>query len=56
MIILQLEGDEEYNRWSRKIAHKTQEAGQPLALIEIREIAPVRSRLVSPRLRLEDAA
>ena len=52
VIVLQLEGDEEYNRWSRRAAHKTQEEGQPLAFVEIRKLAPTRSRLVGPRVRL----
>jgi hypothetical protein len=52
VIVLQLEGDEEYNRWSRRMAHKTQEEEQPLAFVEIRKLAPARSRLVGPRLRL----
>ena len=29
VIILQLKGDEEYNRWSRRVARKTREKGQP---------------------------
>lgn len=53
VIVLQLKGDEEYNRWSRRIARKTREKGQPLAFIEIRKLAPARSRLVEPQLRLE---
>jgi hypothetical protein len=31
VVILRLKGDEEYNRWSRKIARRTREKGQPLA-------------------------
>jgi len=53
VVVLQLQGDEEYNRWSRKIARKTCEKGQPLAFIEIQKLAPARSRLVEPQLRLE---
>jgi Family of unknown function (DUF5647) len=53
VVVLQLKGDEEYNRWSRRIAHKTREKGQPLAFIEIQKLAPARSRLVEPQLRLE---
>lgn len=56
IMVLQLEGDEEYNRWSRRIAEKTREKGQPLAFIEVRKLAPARSRLIGPRLRLEAAA
>lgn len=52
VIALQLKGDEEYNRWSRRVARKTHEKGQPLAFVEIQQLAPARSRLVSPQLRL----
>ena len=56
VVVLQLKGDEEYNRWSRRIARKTREKGQPLAFIEIKKLAPARSRLVEPQLRLEAAS
>lgn len=56
VVVLQLKGDEEYNRWSRRIARKTREKGQPLAFIEIQKLAPARSRLVEPQLRLEAAS
>jgi hypothetical protein len=52
VIVLQLKGDEPYNRWSRSLARKTREKGQPLAFVEIQKLAPARSRLVSPQLRL----
>jgi len=50
------DGDEEHNCWSRRIARKTREKGQPLAFIEIQRLAPARSRLVEPQLRLEAAS
>lgn len=56
VLVLQLAGDEAYNRWSRNLAEKTREKGQPLAFIEVRKLAPTHSRLISPRLRLETAA
>jgi hypothetical protein len=56
VVVLQLKGDEEYNRWSRKIARKTREKRQPLAFIEIQKLAPARSCLVEPQLRLETAS
>lgn len=56
VIVLQLKGDEAYNRWSRRVAHKIREKGQPLAFVEIQKLAPARSRLVSPRLRLATAS
>lgn len=53
VVVLQLKGDEEYNRWSRQIARKTREKGQSLAVIEIQKLAPARSRLIEPQVRLE---
>ena len=55
VIVLQLKGDEEYNRWSREVAGKVKDEDQPLAFIEIQEIAPLHSRLVEPQLRLTTA-
>ena len=52
VIVLQLKGDEEYNRWSRRVARKTREKGQPLAFVEIQKLVPARSRLVDPQLHL----
>ena len=56
VVVLQLKGNEEYNRWSRRIARKTREKGQPLVFIEIQKLAPARSRLVGPQLRLDAAS
>lgn len=56
VVVLQLKGYEKYNRWSRKIARKTREKGQPLAVIEIQKLAPARSRLVEPQIHLEAAS
>jgi hypothetical protein len=52
VVVLQVEGDEEYNQWSRRLAEANREPGRPLVLVEIQGLAPERSRLVNPRLRL----
>ncbi len=50
-VVLQLEGDEEYNEWSRKIAEKQREAGQKVAYIQIKGLRPAHSRLIAPKLK-----
>jgi hypothetical protein len=46
MVVLQLEGDEEYNAWSRRIAEAGREPGRPVAYFYIRKLAPPRSRIL----------
>lgn len=46
MVVLQLEGDEEYNAWSRQIAEKGREADRPVVYFYIRKLAPPRSRIL----------
>jgi len=43
-------------RGSRRIAGKTREKRHPLVFIEIQKLAPARSCLVEPQLRLEAAS
>lgn len=52
IIVLQLAEDEEYNQWSHRLAEANREPGRPLVYIDIQALAPERSRLVNPRLRL----
>lgn len=52
IIVLQLGDDEEYNQWSRQVAEMNREPGRPVVYIEIQALAPERSRLINPRLRL----
>ena len=52
IIVLQLADDEEYNQWSRRLAEANRESGRPLVYIDIQALAPERSRLIDPRLRL----
>ena len=46
MVVLQLEGDEEYNAWSRRIAESGRDPDRPLAYFHIRKLAPPRSRIL----------
>jgi len=45
LVVLQLEGDEEFNDWSRKMAQKQAEEGQPVVHIRIKKIRPICSRI-----------
>jgi len=47
-IVLQVEGDEEYNVWSRKIAEKQREKEQRAVHVRIKGLKPAYSRLMEP--------
>ncbi|MGH7963282.1 MAG: DUF5647 family protein [Candidatus Binatia bacterium] len=49
-VVLQLEGDEEYNTWSRRLAERQRESGQAVIYVSIQGLKPARSRLVRPTL------
>jgi len=49
-IILQVEGDEEYNEWSRRLAEKQREPDQPVVYVKIKGLKPPRSRLLEPEV------
>lgn len=44
-IILQLEGDEEFNRWSERIGRSHLEPGQLVLYVVIKKLQPDRSRI-----------
>jgi hypothetical protein len=50
-IILQLEGNSEYNDWIKEVAESQIEKGQPIVYVCIKELKPVRSRLKKPLLQ-----
>ena len=45
IVIMQLEGDEEFNSWSFKLGKAHAEKGQPIVCIRIKKIQPIRSRI-----------
>jgi len=45
LVAMLVEGDEEFNRWSRDGAKRQAEKGQPIVYIRINRIQPVRSRI-----------
>ncbi|MBW1706253.1 MAG: hypothetical protein JRJ86_13970 [Deltaproteobacteria bacterium] len=51
-IVLQFEGDEEYNNWSTQLAERQREAGQRVVYVKVKGLRPVRSRLLKPKVAL----
>jgi hypothetical protein len=42
---MQLEGDEDFNKWSIELAKSHAEKNQPLIYVKIRKMRPIRSRI-----------
>jgi len=53
-ISMQIEGNEEFNRWSRELAQSQAEAGQPIVYVRIKRLGAIRSRI--EELELERVA
>jgi len=49
-LVIQREGDEEFNQWSRRVAEKQRQEGQPVIYVIIRQVEPVRSRIADARI------
>jgi len=49
-IILQVEGDEEYNKWSRQLAERQREPGQRVVYVKVKGLKPAKSRLLKPEV------
>ncbi len=45
IVIMQLEGDEEFNRWALELAKSHAENNQSLIFVRIKKIKPIRSRI-----------
>ena len=54
VVSVRLDGDDEFNRWSRRLAKKQREGRQPVYCVTIGKMRPVRSRI--EELRVERAA
>lgn len=54
-IILQVEGDEEFNRWSEQIGRAHLEKGQPVLYVIIKRLKPERSRIQELELVTEES-
>ena len=45
VVCIQLAGDDDYNAWSRRLAERVAEVGQPIVYVGIKKLLPVRSRI-----------
>ncbi len=45
LVTMLVEGDDEFNRWSREGAKQQAEKGQPIVYVKIKRIQPIRSRI-----------
>jgi hypothetical protein len=51
-IVLQFEGDEEYNNWSIQLAERQREPGQRVVYVKVKGLKPVKSRLLKPKVAI----
>jgi hypothetical protein len=52
LVVMQLEGDEEFNSWARETAQGVAEKDTPIVYVTIIELKPVRSRIENLKLEL----
>ncbi len=45
LVIMLVEGDDQFNQWSREGAKRQAEKGQPIVYVKIKRIQPIRSRI-----------
>lgn len=51
IVVMQLERDARFNRWSRKLAKNHTTEGQPIVYVRIQKLRPVRSRIEKIELK-----
>jgi len=51
LVVIQIDGDEEFNSWARETAQQVAEKGTDIVYVTITELKPVRSRI--EKLKLE---
>lgn len=49
-IVFQVEGDEEYNKWTRQLADRQREPGQRVVYVKVKGLKPAKSRLLKPEV------
>jgi hypothetical protein len=47
-IVIELEGDEAFNAWTRSLAERQREDGQAVVQVKVKGLKPVHSRLEEP--------
>lgn len=52
LVVMQIEGDEEFNRWARETARSAAEKDRPVVYVTVTELKPVRSRIEKLKLEL----
>lgn len=52
LVVMQITGDEEFNKWARQSAESVVEKDQAIVYITITELKPVRSRIEKLELEL----
>ena len=52
LVVMQVDGDEEFNNWARETALCVADEGTPIVYITITELKPVRSRIEKLKLEL----
>ncbi len=52
LVVMQIDGDEEFNIWAREAAQKVAEKDTPVVYVTITELKPVRSRIEKLKLEL----
>jgi hypothetical protein len=49
-IVLQVEGDEQYNEWSMQLAERQRELDQSVVYVKVKGLKPAKSRLLRPEV------
>ena len=45
ILVMQVEGDRQFNQWSRKVGEHHTKEGHPLVCVTLKKLGPVRSRI-----------
>ncbi len=51
-IVLQVEGDQEYNKWSKQLAERQREPDQKVVYIKVKGLKPAKLRLLKPKVAI----
>ena len=47
-VVLQLEGEDAFNKWARNIAELHRDKDEPILIVQVKGLRPPRSRLIRP--------
>lgn len=45
VVVMQVDGDKQFNQWSRRVGQRQAKEGHPLVCVTVKKISPVRSRI-----------